>query len=380
METAFRRDFSGIRIHDDSLAVQLTKAFRARAFAIGRDVYFNEGQFRPGTRDGDHLLAHELAHTVQQGVSERADIQLDNEPGEVHRQEDDEEKILVRPELIDAIHRARGEIGKVNAKKTEADGTRQGWQRLLEYFQTAFGGKDVIHPDVIKYIKKVADGKGNKKDAMPSWCGIFVWWALKSSGIPIPDWKLGVSILGWVVPRKPCELPQKGDIAYREKNDHFAIVSGVENPKDAAGKDFKSIRVATINGNTSGDDNLGGQVEEKWEPVSKWLAFFNPVAKLDLPPAELVQTTYEPDAETIDSEVGGVGSPSGDGTSGPPPQETPPTEVAHLEEIVTTPARTNARRRFRGWCRTSRSRPDRRRRKRWPRSRRSASRGRRKMP
>ena len=68
MEGRFGTDFSGIRIHTDNAAVQLSKALRAQAFTRGSDIFFNQGKFAPGSRSGEHLLAHELTHTIQQGA------------------------------------------------------------------------------------------------------------------------------------------------------------------------------------------------------------------------------------------------------------------------------------------------------------------------
>ncbi|MAT05326.1 MAG: hypothetical protein CL424_09830 [Acidimicrobiaceae bacterium] len=67
METAFGADFSGVRLHTDGDAAGMSSAVRAKAFAHGNDIYFGAGQFRPDTRDGQELLAHELTHTLQQG-------------------------------------------------------------------------------------------------------------------------------------------------------------------------------------------------------------------------------------------------------------------------------------------------------------------------
>ncbi|MES1242774.1 MAG: DUF4157 domain-containing protein [Acidobacteriota bacterium] len=66
MESAFEADFSGVRIHTGSSAQQLSRDLSAQAFTYGRDIFFNAGEYRPGTRDGRHLLAHELTHVVQQ--------------------------------------------------------------------------------------------------------------------------------------------------------------------------------------------------------------------------------------------------------------------------------------------------------------------------
>ena len=66
LETAFQADFSGVRINTGPTAEGLNRELHARAFTSGRDIYFNAGEFRPDTRDGRHLLAHELTHVVQQ--------------------------------------------------------------------------------------------------------------------------------------------------------------------------------------------------------------------------------------------------------------------------------------------------------------------------
>jgi hypothetical protein len=67
MESAFGHDFSRVRVHTGSHAAELSQNLNARAFTIGSDVAFDAGEYRPGTLTGDALLAHELAHVVQQG-------------------------------------------------------------------------------------------------------------------------------------------------------------------------------------------------------------------------------------------------------------------------------------------------------------------------
>lgn len=68
LESTFAADFSGIRIHTDATAADLSQEINAQAFTTGKDVFFNQGKFKPGTKEGLHLLAHELTHTIQQGV------------------------------------------------------------------------------------------------------------------------------------------------------------------------------------------------------------------------------------------------------------------------------------------------------------------------
>jgi hypothetical protein len=57
---------SDVRVHTDDGADALTNAVAARAFATGSDVFFAQGEYRPGSPEGERLLAHELTHVVQQ--------------------------------------------------------------------------------------------------------------------------------------------------------------------------------------------------------------------------------------------------------------------------------------------------------------------------
>ena len=69
MEPRFGADFSGVRIHTDSRSAVLNRKISARAFTLGQDIFLGEGSYSPGSTDGRRLLAHELAHTVQQGAA-----------------------------------------------------------------------------------------------------------------------------------------------------------------------------------------------------------------------------------------------------------------------------------------------------------------------
>lgn len=66
MEQAFGADFSGVRVHNNSNADQLNRSLNARAFTTGPDIFFKQGEYNPGNREGQALLAHELTHVVQQ--------------------------------------------------------------------------------------------------------------------------------------------------------------------------------------------------------------------------------------------------------------------------------------------------------------------------
>ena len=66
MESGFGADFSGVQIHTDSEAAEMSQGIGAQAFTHGNDIYFNKGRYDPNSKEGKHLLAHELTHTVQQ--------------------------------------------------------------------------------------------------------------------------------------------------------------------------------------------------------------------------------------------------------------------------------------------------------------------------
>ena len=66
MEPRFGADFSGVRIHTNGEAVQLSRDIGARAFTHGSHIAFGARGFNPNSQGGRHLLAHELTHTIQQ--------------------------------------------------------------------------------------------------------------------------------------------------------------------------------------------------------------------------------------------------------------------------------------------------------------------------
>lgn len=82
-------DLSDVRVHTDSTAHELNHAVSARAFATGTDVYFAHNEYKPNTSDGDKLIAHELAHVVQQrGAPTSGPLTVSN-PGDAMENEAD---------------------------------------------------------------------------------------------------------------------------------------------------------------------------------------------------------------------------------------------------------------------------------------------------
>jgi hypothetical protein len=68
-EPRFGRDLSDVRVHADSGAAQAASRIDARAYTLGRDIAFASGEYMPVTREGRRLIAHELAHVVQQDAA-----------------------------------------------------------------------------------------------------------------------------------------------------------------------------------------------------------------------------------------------------------------------------------------------------------------------
>ena len=66
MEKRFGLDLGKVRIHTDESAKQSARALDAHAYTVGNDIVFGSGEYEPHTERGQHLLSHELAHTVQQ--------------------------------------------------------------------------------------------------------------------------------------------------------------------------------------------------------------------------------------------------------------------------------------------------------------------------
>ena len=89
-EPLYGHDFSRVRVHTDAHAAQSARSVNALAFTVAHHVVFGAGQYSPGTAAGRGLLAHELAHTIQQqgatGSLQR--LSLDDREGPMEREAD----------------------------------------------------------------------------------------------------------------------------------------------------------------------------------------------------------------------------------------------------------------------------------------------------
>jgi hypothetical protein len=84
---SFGDSLSDVRVHTDDHAAALARAVSARAFAVGSDIYFGHGEYAPGTRSGDRLIAHEAAHVVQQRGAPSTGSLTVSQPGDALERE-----------------------------------------------------------------------------------------------------------------------------------------------------------------------------------------------------------------------------------------------------------------------------------------------------
>jgi hypothetical protein len=81
--------FTDVRVHHDDHAAALSRAVSARAFTVGRDIFFGAGEYTPGTAGGRELLTHELAHVVQQRAAPHSGPLTVSQPGDALEREAD---------------------------------------------------------------------------------------------------------------------------------------------------------------------------------------------------------------------------------------------------------------------------------------------------
>ncbi|MEM1408023.1 MAG: DUF4157 domain-containing protein [Bacteroidota bacterium] len=153
-------DFSNVRIHTGSQAIHMSREIGAQAFTYGQDIYFNEGKYDPGSSQGKHLIAHELAHVVQQvqpsgcqgEVIQRQESQETNDPrlqeiieklregGELTEEELNYVEQHISQEIIRQILGSMGQIGIEYDPDREPEDIDRNYQGALELKLTGLAG------------------------------------------------------------------------------------------------------------------------------------------------------------------------------------------------------------------------------------------------
>jgi hypothetical protein len=294
-ENHFNHDFSDVMIHDDTQSTQLATEFNAAAFTVGNHIFLNQHVFGSKSNDALYVLAHELFHTISANpISDKLNLQL-KPLTELNDRTTEQQAALQR-----AVNIAQGEKGKVNSSSLNEDKTRVGWEFLVEYFKTTLGEETIVKDkseykpgkfleEVIKYVR-LGNAQKVKKvgndyvvetvtnvDLLPSWCGIFAFWALHKGGVHPPKWEVGkANFTAKDAFRKGEYLPRPGDIVIKNGYNHHALVVRTEPEIVADTKDLQNVKVVTINGNTAGSNHQGGQIQSKTDPYSYWDFYINP--------------------------------------------------------------------------------------------------------
>ncbi len=146
VEPLFGTSFAAVRVHDDASSHAAARSLNAHAFTVGQHLHFGAGRLNPHSRDGLHLLAHELAHTVQQRgatplpATDSIDIDGANAPLERDADAHADAIVAGRPTRVRAgsagmgvaarLQREAG--GAVESDRKNGDGTGMLISRTLE--------------------------------------------------------------------------------------------------------------------------------------------------------------------------------------------------------------------------------------------------------
>jgi len=115
-EPRFGYDFSRVRIHDDAQSAASAQAVRAHAYTVGNHLVFNNGRYNPDSAAGKTLLAHELAHVIQQdSLLRREAVSAEPESRSNHEelnddQADPDQEMQVAPQTEESAERFAGMV------------------------------------------------------------------------------------------------------------------------------------------------------------------------------------------------------------------------------------------------------------------------------
>ncbi len=158
-EPRFGRDFSQVRIHADGRDAKSAESIGARAYTVGRHIAFAEGQYAPGGDRGRHLLAHELAHTIQQGHSHIRRSRGDIQQGVTG--------LVESPEQLDEMETGPIEVAGAIEQRIQRSAAWKGAtvHETLSVAEIAFGGDSPVSWQQLNGIslKTVADADGAVK-------------------------------------------------------------------------------------------------------------------------------------------------------------------------------------------------------------------------
>jgi hypothetical protein len=128
-------DLGKVRVHTGAPAASLARQLDAQAFTVGRHIAFRDGAYRPGTSEGDALLAHELTHVAQQAAGDGPRVQRKPDASGARKRRQ------VLEEAIDAAREAeaeRAERRAIEARRQEEEQFRRDLENLKKAGRPTF--------------------------------------------------------------------------------------------------------------------------------------------------------------------------------------------------------------------------------------------------
>lgn len=153
-EPKFGHDFGRVRVHADARAADLAEQEGAAAFTVGRDVVFGAGRYEPNTPRGSRLIAHELAHVVQQDRGARGGAAPTNAEDEARQAA----SLAMSGKATDIQGEAPVGIQRQPATTEEAEATEDTTAQIPELWEEVTPyGTFLIYPDDFIGPLQVAD-------------------------------------------------------------------------------------------------------------------------------------------------------------------------------------------------------------------------------
>ena len=168
MEPKVGANLDNVRVHTGSESSEAARGFGARAFTVGTDIHFNAGEYKPGTKEGDKLLAHELTHVVQGqtagvqrkphegegGDHEKGGVEV-SDPSEPAEQEAD----AAGEKIGEELHGAQGGEGDAAEKKPAGEKKPAADKKPAAEKAPAVGAARIMRAEDPKKAKALADIK-----------------------------------------------------------------------------------------------------------------------------------------------------------------------------------------------------------------------------
>lgn len=130
------QDFSNVNVHTGEKSDSLNEQLQAKAFTVGNDIFFREGEYNPGSSQGQELISHELTHVVQQGAStpEVQGKMTVNDPNDQYEAEADK--------VANTVMNAPDDAQRDEMPEEEAQGKREDFAQRQDVEEDVQGKRD----------------------------------------------------------------------------------------------------------------------------------------------------------------------------------------------------------------------------------------------